>query len=34
MQDYIDCHAGKLVDQSYDETEVAMALAARPSVPA
>ncbi len=34
MQAYIDYHAGKLVDQSYDEAELAMALAALPSVPA
>jgi tryptophan synthase beta chain len=34
MQAYIDYHAGKLVDQDYDEGELAMALAALPSVPA
>lgn len=34
MQAYIDFHAGKLVDQEYDETELAMALAALPSVSA
>ena len=34
MQAYIDYHAGKLVDQSHDEAELAMALAALPSVPA
>ena len=30
MQRHIDCHAGKLVDQSQDEAELAMALAALP----
>jgi hypothetical protein len=30
MQACIDCHAGKLVDRSYDEAELAMALAALP----
>jgi tryptophan synthase beta chain len=34
MQAYIDFHLGKLVDQEYDETELAMALAALPSVSA
>lgn len=34
MQSYIDYHAGKLVDQDYDEGELAMALAALPSVSA
>jgi len=32
MQAYIDFHSGKLVDQEYDEAELAMALAALPSV--
>ena len=32
MQAYIDYHAGKLVDQNYDESELAMALAGLPSV--
>jgi tryptophan synthase beta chain len=32
MQAYIDFHAGKLVDQHYDESELAMALAGIPSV--
>jgi tryptophan synthase beta chain len=32
MQAYIDFHSGKLVDQDYDETELAMALAALPAV--
>ncbi len=34
MQAYIDYYAGKLVDQPYDESELAMALAGLPSVPA
>ncbi|MBS1875913.1 MAG: TrpB-like pyridoxal phosphate-dependent enzyme [Acidobacteria bacterium] len=34
MQAYIDYHAGKLLDQDYDEAELAMALAGLPSVPA
>ncbi|HPT28303.1 MAG TPA: TrpB-like pyridoxal phosphate-dependent enzyme [Bryobacteraceae bacterium] len=34
MQAYIDYNAGKLVDQHYDEGELAMALAGLPSVPA
>ncbi len=34
MQAYIDYQAGKLVDQQYDEAELAMALAGLPSVPA
>jgi tryptophan synthase beta chain len=34
MQAYIDYFAGKLVDQQYDESELAMALAALPPVPA
>jgi len=34
MQAYIDYFAGKLTDQSYDEKELAMALAGLPSVPA
>jgi tryptophan synthase beta chain len=34
MQAYMDFLAGKLVDQQYDEAELAMALAALPSVPA
>jgi tryptophan synthase beta chain len=34
MQAYIDYFAGKLVDQQYDESELAMALAALPAVPA
>ncbi len=33
MQAYIDYSAGKLVDQPYDEQELAMALAGLPSVP-
>lgn len=33
MQAYIDFAAGKLVDQEYDERELAMALAGLPSVP-
>jgi tryptophan synthase beta chain len=33
MQAYMDYAAGKLTDQSYDENEVAMALAGLPSVP-
>jgi tryptophan synthase beta chain len=33
MQAYIDYTAGKLVDQEYDESELAMALAGLPSVP-
>jgi tryptophan synthase beta chain len=33
MQAYIDYTAGKLVDQEYDENELAMALAGLPSVP-
>jgi tryptophan synthase beta chain len=32
MQAYTDYHAGKLVDQQYDESEVAMALAGLPAV--
>jgi tryptophan synthase beta chain len=32
MQSYSDYTAGKLVDQAYDESEVAMALAGLPSV--
>ncbi|MCA9757045.1 MAG: TrpB-like pyridoxal phosphate-dependent enzyme [Candidatus Eisenbacteria bacterium] len=32
MQAYTDYHAGKLTDQSYDESELAMALAGLPSV--
>jgi tryptophan synthase beta chain len=32
MQAYMDYFAGKLVDQEYDETELAMALAGLPSV--
>ena len=32
MQAYIDYHAGKLVDQEYDEAELAMALAGLPSM--
>jgi tryptophan synthase beta chain len=32
MQAYIDYNAGKLVDQEYDEAELAMALAGLPSV--
>lgn len=32
MQAYIDYHAGKLVDQHYDEAELAMALAGLPAV--
>jgi tryptophan synthase beta chain len=34
MQAYMDYKAGKLTDQSYDESELAMALAGLPSVPA
>jgi len=34
MQAYIDYFAGKLTDQEYDESELAMALAGLPSVPA
>ena len=34
MQAYQDYFAGKLTDQSYDEGELAMALAGLPSVPA
>lgn len=34
MQAYMDHFAGKLVDQAYDEGELAMALAGLPSVPA
>jgi tryptophan synthase beta chain len=34
MQAYIQFHAGKLTDQSYEESELAMALAGLPSVPA
>jgi len=34
MQAYIDYFAGKLTDQTYDEGELAMALAGLPSVPA
>jgi tryptophan synthase beta chain len=34
MQAYMDYFAGKLTDQSYDEAELAMALAGLPSVPA
>lgn len=34
MQAYTDYFAGKLVDRSYDESELAMALAGLPSVPA
>jgi tryptophan synthase beta chain len=33
MQAYSDYFAGKLVDQEYDESELAMALAGLPSVP-
>lgn len=33
MQAYMDYFAGKLVDQNYDESELAMALAGLPSVP-
>jgi tryptophan synthase beta chain len=33
MQAYMDYQAGKLVDQEYDEAELAMALAGLPSVP-
>jgi tryptophan synthase beta chain len=32
MQAYTDYHAGKLVDQNYDEADMAMALAALPVV--
>jgi tryptophan synthase beta chain len=34
MQAYSDYSAGKLTDQSYDESELAMALAGLPSVAA
>ncbi|HET9699349.1 MAG TPA: TrpB-like pyridoxal phosphate-dependent enzyme [Burkholderiales bacterium] len=34
MQAYMDYFAGKLVDQNYDEAELAMALSGLPSVPA
>lgn len=34
MQAYIDYAAGKLVDQEYDEDELAMALAGLPAVAA
>jgi hypothetical protein len=34
MQAYINYHEGKLVDQNYDESELAMALAGLPSVAA
>ena len=34
MQAYIQFHAGKLTDQSYEESELGMALAGLPSVPA
>ena len=34
MQAYTDFAAGKLVDQEYDESELAMALAGLPSVAA
>jgi tryptophan synthase beta chain len=34
MQSYIDYHAGKLVDQNYDEAELSMALAGLPAVSA
>jgi tryptophan synthase beta chain len=34
MAAYSDYFAGKLVDQNYDEAELAMALAGLPSVPA
>jgi tryptophan synthase beta chain len=34
MQAYIDYQSGRLVDQEYDESELAMALAGLPSVPA
>ena len=34
MQAYIDYFAGKLTDEHYDESELAMALAGLPSVPA
>jgi tryptophan synthase beta chain len=33
MQSYMDYFAGKLTDQNYDESELAMALAGLPSVP-
>ena len=33
MQAYMDYFAGKLIDQTYDEAELAMALAGLPSVP-
>ncbi|HVB47055.1 MAG TPA: TrpB-like pyridoxal-phosphate dependent enzyme, partial [Burkholderiales bacterium] len=33
MQAYMDYFSGKLVDQHYDESELAMALAGLPSVP-
>jgi tryptophan synthase beta chain len=34
MQAYTDFLAGKLTDQEYDESELAMALSGLPSVPA
>jgi tryptophan synthase beta chain len=34
MQAYMDYFSGKLVDQEYDESELAMALAGLPSVKA
>jgi tryptophan synthase beta chain len=34
MSAYSNYHAGKLVDQPYDEVELAMALSGLPSVPA
>jgi tryptophan synthase beta chain len=34
MQAYMDYFAGKLSDQQYEESELAMALAGLPSVPA
>ena len=33
MQAYLDYFSGKLVDQDYDERELAMALAGLPSIP-
>jgi len=33
MQAYMDYFSGKLVDQDYDESELAMALSGLPSVP-
>jgi tryptophan synthase beta chain len=33
MQAYADYTAGKLTDQKYDESELAMALSGLPSVP-